>query len=201
MLANLVYIFIRLLNFTYRYTFIGLENRQNLTTPFVFATWHHTLIGTILAHTGEKFTMIVSGSKDGELVSTTCEKLGYSPVRGSSTRGGQIAMLALIKNIRTGLNAAITVDGPKGPAKKVKYGVIEVAKKANVPVLPLSAFYHNCYTFKKSWDQFKFPKPFSKITIVIGEPIIIRDLSIEYYADFIAQKINLGEILAEQNKL
>lgn len=200
-----IYYLIRLLNLTYRYRFIGLENKLQAKAmspngTFIYAVWHQNLIGAILSHIGEKFTMIISESKDGELVAVTCEKFGHQPARGSSTRGGKRALIEIVKKIKNGFPAAISVDGPKGPAKIVKPGIIEVARLAQCPVLPLSAYPTKYWSFRKSWDQFRVPKPFTTIIIVIGKPIVVDDkISRESFDDLaleVGKKICEGEEVA-----
>ena len=206
-ISQILYLFIRLLNFTYRYQYIGKENKalaksKSPAGSFIFACWHQNLIGTMLSHsTGEEsYTMIVSESKDGELVAVTCEKFGHKPVRGSSTRGGKKAVLEIVKKLKSGLPGAITVDGPKGPSKVVKPGIVEIARLAKVPIVPLSAYPTNFWTFAKSWDQFRVPKPFSRIVIVIGEPIVVDETITRDHFDSIlvqvAEKICDGETIA-----
>jgi lysophospholipid acyltransferase (LPLAT)-like uncharacterized protein len=141
--------------------------------------------------------MIVSGSKDGQLVATACQKMGFSPVRGSSTRGGKEAMFEMVKKIKSGLPGAITVDGPKGPVHVVKPGIVEIARLAKCPILPLSSYPVNYWSFEKSWDKFRVPKPFSKIFLVLGEPIYvpenISETEFEKIRIDVANAINLGE--------
>lgn len=205
-IAQLVYWFIRLLNFTYRYEFIGLENKEKAISEhpqkiFLLAIWHQNLIGTILAHVGESFTMIISGSKDGELAAIACKKLGHRPARGSSTRGGKKAMVEIVKKMKEGFPGALTVDGPKGPPFVVKPGVIEVARQCQCAILPLCPYPQNFWSFNKSWDQFRLPKPFTKIIVVIGEPIYVpENISREDFlalSEHLAQKINLTEEMAK----
>jgi lysophospholipid acyltransferase (LPLAT)-like uncharacterized protein len=178
-LANIIYCLIRLLNLTYRYQFVGLENkieaqRRHPHKTFIYALWHQNLIGAIFSHIGERFSMVVSESKDGELVAVTCEKFGHLPARGSSTRGGRKALIEIVRNVSSGIPGAITVDGPKGPLHDVKLGIVEVAKLCHCSILPLSP-YPTQYWELKSWDRFRVPKPFSKIIVVIGKPISFAD--------------------------
>ena len=205
-LAQIIYWFIRILNFTYRYEFIGLENKSkakatNEYKTFIYALWHQNLIGSIFSHIGEKFTMVISESKDGELVAVTCEKFGHRPARGSSTRGGKRALVEMVRNMKAGYYGAISVDGPKGPPHVVKLGIIEIAKLCNCPIVPLSPYPEKAWITEKSWDQFRIPKPFSKIVIVIGEPIFITDETpkeqYEEIAMLIAEKVELGEEIAK----
>lgn len=206
-ISNILYYLIRLLNATYRYQYVGLENKEKArqlspNRTFVYAIWHQNLVAGILSHCDEPYTMIISESKDGELVAVTCQKFGHNPARGSSTRGGKKALIEVVKKIKAGFPAALTVDGPKGPSKVVKPGVIEMARLSRSPIITMSPYPTRFWTFKKSWDQFRFPKPFSKIVVVIGEPIIVDDsISREHFNELaltIANKINEGEVKARK---
>lgn len=205
-IAQLIYYIVRVLNLTYRYEFIGLENKRKAQAAhpqktYTYALWHQNLIGAIFSHIGEHFTMVISESKDGELVAVTCEKFGHRPARGSSTRGGKKALIEIVKTMKKGFPGALTVDGPKGPPHFVKPGVIEIARLCHCAILPLSPYAKNAWVIKKSWDQFRIPKPFTKIIVVIGEPIYISDeISREQYADIakiVGEKIELGEEIAK----
>ena len=177
---------------------MGLENKEEARKlhpkrSFVFAVWHQNLIPSILAHSDEKYTMIVSESKDGELVAVTCEKFGHQPARGSSTRGGKKALLEMVRNVKNGIPGALTVDGPKGPPQIVKPGVIELARLAKCAILPMSPYPEKFWVLKKSWDQFRIPKPFSTIVIVIGEPVVLsEEISKDNY-EVVA--IHIGDLL------
>lgn len=202
-IAQLIYYFVRLLNLTYRYEFIGLENKIKVREAhpkktYVYALWHQNLIGAIFSHIGEKFTMVISESKDGELVAVTCEKFGHSPARGSSTRGGKKALIEIVKKVKNGMPGALSVDGPKGPPHVVKPGVIEVARLAQCAILPLSPYPTKYWTFEKSWDKFRMPKPFSKIIVVIGEPIYVGEEIDRSHFENIALKVGEAISLGEE---
>jgi lysophospholipid acyltransferase (LPLAT)-like uncharacterized protein len=201
-LAQFLYFIIRILHFSYRYVWVDLDNKTKAITSnskgvYIYAVWHQNFIGSTFVHIGQKFTMIVSGSKDGELVATACKKMGYSPVRGSSTRGGKQAMFEMVKKINSGIPGAITVDGPKGPVHVVKPGIVEIARLAKCPILPLSSYPTSYWSFEKSWDKFRVPKPFSKIYLVLGEPIFVQEeiseTEFEKIREDIANAINRGE--------
>lgn len=206
-ISLILFYIIRLLSFTYRYRFIGIENKEiakkkSPNNSFIYAVWHQNLIGAILSHMDERFTMIISESKDGELVAVTCEKFGHLPARGSSTRGGKRALVEIVQNIKKGFPGALTVDGPKGPARVVKGGVVEIARLSESCILPLSPYPSKYWSFAKSWDQFRVPKPFSTIVVVIGEPIEVgHELKREDFDQLAlktADKINQGEEQAKQ---
>lgn len=204
-LTNLIYYFMRLLDLTYRYEYIDQNGQKNgdKTRPqfFIYALWHQNIIAAILAHRGlkEQFTMIVSESGDGEFVAQACIKFGHQPVRGSSSKGGKRAMLEMIRNVKNGLKGVITVDGPRGPRHTVKYGIIEIAKHAEVAIVPMCPYPAKFWTFSKSWDLFRVPKPFTKITVVFGNPILIpkdSEISTDEYAQIVAREISHLEHVA-----
>ena len=208
LISYLIYYFIRLINLTYRYEFVGLDNKKKARAlhpkgAFVFAIWHQNLIPGILAHGDEQYTMIISESKYGEIVAVTCEKLGHKPSRGSSTRGGKKALIEMVKNVKSGIPGALTVDGPKGPPHVVKPGVIELARLAQCAILPMSPYTNRFWVIKKSWDQFRIPKPFSRVVIALGEPFFVDESitkeNFDQVALDIAKRLHEGEVIAKSH--
>ena len=180
-LLYLAYGLIRLLHRTYRFEFRGaghVEQARRLGRgSYVFAIWHRDLFAGILAQTGTPHTVIVSRSRDGDPVAFLCTRLGHVAVRGSSKKrgvdkGGQQAKDEMIERLKAGSPGAITVDGPSGPAHEVKPGVIEMARRAGVPIVPYVPVPARCWTFN-SWDRFRLPKPFSRIYVYYGAPHVV----------------------------
>lgn len=128
--------------------------------------------------------VIVSKSKDAEPVAFTCANLGHQVARGSSRskdgrdKGGRKAAEEMTGYLIDGLPGAVTVDGPKGPAKKVKPGIIVMAQKAKLPIVPYAPLARSYWEFN-SWDKFRLPKPFSVIDVYYGDPIDVSGLSME----------------------
>ena len=117
---------------------------------------------------------MISRSKDGEIIARAAEIMGLKTVRGSITRGGASATLELIERIKQGDNGAITVDGPKGPNRKVKKGIIEIAKITGVPIVPITWYSPSKgYLKLKTWDEFRFPLFCRKLLMYYGEPIYV----------------------------
>lgn len=188
LIPHLVALFIRFIRLTYRFRFLNQnlinEVRDKHDSQYIYAIWHQNLLGGFTSHYGIPHVVIISPSKDGEIVATTCKKIGYIPVRGSSSRKGKAAIdeaLILLKNKVPMANA---VDGPRGPAHEVKRGVIEIAKKTQLPIVPISVIPKK-YWYFKSWDKFRVPKPFTKIGIQYGQPIYIpKDLELNSYQNY-----------------
>lgn len=208
LLINLIYSILRFLSFSYRKVYIGVENRQIAKdkSPFktyVYAVWHQNILSTLLTHTDEKYTMIISASKDGDIMAGAIEKFGHNTTRGSSSRDGKKALISVIKIMKSGFPASMAVDGPKGPIYAVKPGVLEMARLTQSAVIPLSYYSKSFWSFEKSWDKFRLPKPFTTLVCVIGEPIFIgHDISREDFEELqkiIALKIHEGELVAKKH--
>jgi lysophospholipid acyltransferase (LPLAT)-like uncharacterized protein len=137
--------------------------------PVIYAFWHRNMIPLLYLHRYQKIGIMISSSKDGELIAGPCKALGYVPVRGSSTRGGSQAVRQMVKHSRRHC-CAITPGGPKGPAQEVKDGLLYLAYAAKRPIVPVGVQINKEWIFN-SWDRFRFPKPFARITVHYGLPI------------------------------
>lgn len=116
---------------------------------------------------------MISQSNDGELISYIAQKLGFEPVRGSTSRGGEAARNELYDRIEKGLQAAFTADGPKGPRRKMKSGLVDLSRSGRMAILPLGIDADRKWVLHKSWDNSVIPKPFSRVFVVYGAPFII----------------------------
>jgi len=164
---------IRVLAATWRFRIVGyqhLDAARTVGKPVVYAFWHGRLLPLAYLHRGEGARVLASEHKDGELLGRTIRYLGLDYVRGSSTRGGTKAILALVDAFRAGHNVALTVDGPRGPRFEVKPGVIEVAKLTGGAIVPVASASRRHRTFS-SWDAFELPAPFTRVYVAYGEPL------------------------------
>lgn len=123
--------------------------------------------------------VLVSLSKDGELMKRIAEKLGFATVRGSSSKGAARGLLAAIKKVREGYHFAIAVDGPRGPIYKVKEGLPAISRKTEIPIIPVRAFPSRAKIFRKSWNQAKLPMPFSTIELRFGNIAVYESVELE----------------------
>ena len=166
----------RLLRASYRVQIVGAAHRSAAAAAheggsFCIALWHEQLFGGIMAHAGQDFAPLASLSADGELVTFVMDRLGFKTVRGSSSRGGEAARDGLVEVTARGWFTALTVDGPRGPRRRVKGGVIDIARRTGVAVLPLVTTADREWVLRKSWDQFKIPKPFARVCVSYGPPV------------------------------
>ena len=137
--------------------------------PILFTLWHGRMFLSIQAHRHEAITTMASRSKDGEVIARWLEANGYRVVRGSSSRGGGQALREMVRAVRAGGHAALTVDGPRGPARVVQPGILQLARLTGGWILPITSSSARP-RFLRSWDRYLLPRPFSRNVVVYGEP-------------------------------
>lgn len=138
--------------------------------PNIIAFWHGRQLMLPLAYGGCGLDILISRHRDGELISRAMRSFGFSAVRGSTTRGGAVALKRLIGRGRSGRDLAVTPDGPKGPRQVVQPGVIHLAKLTGLPIFPLT-FSASKKKVLKTWDGFLVPYPFARGVFYWGEPL------------------------------
>ena len=167
---------------TLKFNFINKEAIKKLDDEkknFVLAFWHGTMIIPWYIHRNKNFVALTSKSKDGDMLANLLKHWNYTVVRGSSSKGGNVALGIMVDYARNKSSIAITPDGPKGPIHKLKPGAVITAKKSNVPLV-LMGIGVNKKKILKSWDKFEIPKLFSKVKVVYSDAIYIdNSLSFE----------------------
>jgi lysophospholipid acyltransferase (LPLAT)-like uncharacterized protein len=113
---------------------------------------------------------LASASRDGGLVTSTIERFGVVPVRGSSSRRGAQALREMVACAERGLDLSITPDGPRGPRYTVRDGVISTAQLTGLTIVP-AAYHLNWKVCLNSWDRFQIPLPFARCEVVTGTPL------------------------------
>ncbi|MGK0482418.1 MAG: lysophospholipid acyltransferase (LPLAT)-like uncharacterized protein [Planctomycetota bacterium] len=145
-------------------------------TRFIPCCWHQRQVFSIaylrrLASLGVNPGALVSPSKDGELGARLLAKLGVTAVRGSGRRSGALAMRDMYVAIKDqNLSPLIAPDGSTGPAHEFKPGAIMLARLSGSPVIPVS-FACKWGIKLRTWDRLLVPLPFTRVEIVVGEPI------------------------------
>ena len=172
LIAVLGHTFIALLLHSCRLRVHGVGKKREGAHIFIF--WHRHLLYMMFhfRHMGAR--PLVSLSEDGEMISSIAQRFGMNPIRGSSSRGGARALLELIAIARNSdKDILITADGPKGPLRQVKPGLVKLAEKSGAPVVPVCWRASRCWVLRRSWDQFVIPKPFSRIDLFLGPALDI----------------------------
>jgi lysophospholipid acyltransferase (LPLAT)-like uncharacterized protein len=141
--------------------------------------------------------LMISRSKDGELIAAVANMSGWTTVRGSSSKGGQEALKGMIEHLGTHRLASHIIDGPRGPFGVVKPGAIRLAHATNSAIVPFYTRADRAWYFR-SWDKFSIPKPFSKVVLRFGEKIVFQKTSTN--EDFEGQRKALEEIMCRGNE-
>lgn len=140
----------------------------------LYAHWHGDELLLVPVFAYKRMAVLVSRSSDGNLMQWLLRWMGYKVVRGSSTRGGVGGLKGLIDAVRSGRDASLAVDGPRGPIYKVKPGILKLAQETGAVIIPGASAASKKYVFKKAWNKCYFPLPFSKCVIVYGNPIVVQ---------------------------
>ena len=168
--------YIRLIYLTNRWSIEGVDWPRRLTREgrtFIVAFWHGRLLMMPLAwHGWTSFHMLISAHRDGRIIAGAMTYFGIGTIAGSTSRGGSSASREMLKRLREGGCVGITPDGPRGPAMTVSIGIVNIARVAGVPIVPLT-YATSRRRILATWDRFHLALPFGRGVYLFGEPIEI----------------------------
>ncbi len=137
--------------------------------PAIYVCWHQCLLPMTWYCRGRGIGTLISQHADGEAIARAVSRMGYRPIRGSSTRGGAGAMQEMTAAVLAGSSMAITLDGPRGPCCVAKPGALYLSHATQAPVYAIHVRMPRAWTLN-SWDHFQLPHPGSAITAVWKGP-------------------------------
>jgi len=149
-----------------------LEDLKREYPAFILCTWHQNIYLSIWLLQKQNLNALVSQSKDGELIAQVMKHFGFNFIRGSSTRGGIKALKQMIASLQDDKSLTLTPDGPLGPEYKVQPGIILLAQRTGVPIIPWHYEAQHQWNLK-SWDRQKIPKPFTSVTASFGKAFYV----------------------------
>ncbi|MDD5475334.1 MAG: lysophospholipid acyltransferase family protein [Syntrophales bacterium] len=169
---KLVYLLLKAYTGTVKVRVEGLESvidHLNGNGRVILCSWHQRFFaGFYLPQALERpITIMISRSSDGDFISSVTERIGWIPVRGSSSRGGKQALREIISLVRQYGIAGHIADGPTGPPRLIKLGIVILAQQADAAICPVYVHYDNVWVFN-SWDRFMVPKPGSGVLMRFG---------------------------------
>ncbi len=174
----LIHFLLQIFAMTWRYRCKSDENivrasSASTSGAYGLALWHENILASLAVMRGSRMAPLASLSKDGAIVTAVMEKMHFRTIRGSSSKGGSNARDELVAMAAEGYLPTLTVDGPRGPRRIAKTGIIDVARRTGVAIVPFSAVANRSWVLRKSWDHFQIPKPFATIHVVYGAPISV----------------------------
>ena len=141
--------------------------------PFILAFWHGRLLMIPMAWQRlAPMHMLISAHPDGQIIADAVTYFGVGSVSGSTRRGGSAALRRMLKRLKEGDCVGITPDGPRGPAMTASIGIVNLARLAQVPILPIT-YATSRRRMLATWDRFHLPWPFGRGVYLWGEPIAI----------------------------
>ncbi len=171
------------------------------SVQYLFAFWHGKQLLPILElkHHRTKRAVLVSASKDGDLLATWLKNLGYEIVRGSSRHQNISALVGMMRKLKEKYSLGFGVDGPIGPIYKVKPGMTHMAQKFKIPIIPVGSAFSRKWIIEKAWDKYEVPKPFAKAAFYLGEPLMIDEtLDLATQSQALEKAIDTAEAMAKQ---
>jgi lysophospholipid acyltransferase (LPLAT)-like uncharacterized protein len=138
----------------------------------IMAFWHGRILPATYYFRNRNIVVITSQNFDGEWIARIIQRFGYGTARGSTSRGGARALVQMRRDLAAGRPVAFTVDGPRGPARVAQPGAAFLAGATGQPILPFH-IEASCDWTMGSWDRTSVPKPFSRLAVVIGEPMYV----------------------------
>lgn len=145
----------------------------NLAGRYIYAMWHENMLLPAYHYSSPNFCVLLSQHGDAQIMADILRCLKVRVVRGSTTRGGVEAIRGMLKAGRD-CHLAITPDGPRGPRQKVKQGLVYLAARLGLPIVPVGFGYQRAWRMH-SWDRFALPRPWTRATCVTAEAIAVPD--------------------------
>ena len=171
--ANLVRSLVGTLRFEYARLGVSVDPAdRDPNAKSIIALWHEHLLLPAVRFGGTDKAALVSEHTDGQLLSGLLRNRGMEIILGSTNRNGVQALRKMMDPETTWQHLVVTPDGPRGPRRIVQPGIVFVAAKTGMPIIPLGVGLQRNWRLK-SWDRFAIPQPFSRARLVSGESIFV----------------------------
>jgi len=140
---------------------------------YTFCMWHDHIVMAVFSLRTWNLAGLISQHRDGGYLADSVLIAGIQPVRGSTSRGGMEAVREILS--LPDYHLAMTPDGPRGPRRSMKEGIVYIASRSGRPIVPMALLADRCWSFPGSWTNMLIPKPFSKVLLITGTPIQLPD--------------------------
>ncbi len=176
--SQLLYFLLKIFYTTNRWDIRGEEYIRNSLAKgknVIISVWHGKLLAPFMHLSTYRPYGLAGTHKDAEILVRVSKKLGWKALRGSSSQGGTDVYNEIIDLLNNPpIIIGLTPDGPKGPEKIPKPGIIRAAQKTNSIIIPVGIFSTKNWTFK-NWHTFFLEKPFGKIFLQYGKPLLFDE--------------------------
>jgi lysophospholipid acyltransferase (LPLAT)-like uncharacterized protein len=165
---------IRALGPTLRFESLGRQHYDQSHArgvPLVCAFWHRCIISSTWYWRGCGAVVMNTTNFDGQWTRRVIEHFGFGTAQGSSTRGGLRGLAVMARRLEEGLDAAFSIDGPRGPRYVAKPGPVMLARRTGKPIYAFHVGLEKAHTIEKAWDKMQIPRPFTR-GVMVGAPLI-----------------------------
>jgi lysophospholipid acyltransferase (LPLAT)-like uncharacterized protein len=177
--------YVRLCGATTRWTEVNravIEAAWAAGGPVIVCFWHNRLL---LVRRGwppwaarQKLRILISQSRDGDVIAQACRTVGFEPVRGSSAKarknkGVLAAFREMLGHLAKGGAIGVTPDGPRGPRMRAQMGAIDLARRSGAPIVGFAWSQPGRRVATKSWDHHVVPALFQRGAFVWGGPLAV----------------------------
>jgi lysophospholipid acyltransferase (LPLAT)-like uncharacterized protein len=176
-IASAAYWLIRMLGPTLRVEIVGIHNAIQIRSegePGIGAFWHRCILSAAWIWRKRGVVVLNTVNFDGQWTRRVIERLGFGTAQGSSSRGAVEGLAAMAQQLEAGRDVAFTIDGPRGPRYVAKPGPVILARRTGRPISVFHIGVKRAHTFKKSWDLFQIPYPFSQVVMFFAPPIRVH---------------------------
>ena len=139
--------------------------------PWILSFWHGEQLPLLLYRRRRPTVALVSRSDDGQMQTWALRVQGLRIERGSSSRGGARGLVAIVRRLLRGEDAAFALDGPKGPRCTVRAGARAAARLSAGVLVPMGSAAPRSIVLERAWDRFRIPLPFSRVAVRLGAPL------------------------------
>lgn len=167
---------------------------------YCFCIWHDAILTAVFSSRTHKLSGLISRHQDGGYLAAAVQMVGIVPVRGSASRGGAQATKQLID--QPDLHVCITPDGPRGPRRMMKDGIVYLASRTGRPIVPTTLTATSYWSIPGGWSDMLVPKPFSKALLLAGRPIEVpAELTreqISEYAELVQREMDRMDMIGQR---
>jgi len=139
--------------------------------PWVLCFWHGEQLPLLCYRRRRPTVALVSHSADGQMQARALRMQGLRIERGSSSRGGARGLVAIVRRLLRGEDAAFALDGPKGPRFAVMPGARAAARLSSGMLVPMGSAAPRSVVLERAWDKFRIPLPGSRVAVRLGAPL------------------------------
>ncbi len=174
-----------------RIEYIGTEHIDSVPNH-IFSLWHENLPLYFIAHPTFKKPNIWLTFPLWYMYPIHIMKklIGVKELAyGASGHDGQKALALVVQRLTEGWSTFLSPDGPRGPIRELKNGVLVMSLKTGTPIIPMSFEVAGNWRMN-TWDKKRYPPLFSTFKVIYGKPIIVTAENFESMKILVSTEMN-----------